>query len=106
MLGFGIDPRVATATNMLALTFMSIGGALPFVGRGVFDTARLPLFVGLTLLSSAVGAYLVTLLPAEAMGFLIAFFMLAVAVFVVLNRRAGVTPEPWSAGGPRWAATC
>ena len=93
MLQFGIDPRVATATNMLALTFMSIGGALPFVGKNVFDTKRLPLFVGLTLLSSAVGAYLVTLLPAEAMSFLIAFFMLGVAVFVVLNRRAGVTPR-------------
>ncbi len=93
MLQFGIDPRVATATNMLALTFMSVGGALPFIGKGAFDTKRLPLFVGLTLLSSAVGAYLVTLLPAEAMSFLIAFFMLGVAVFVVLNRRAGVTPR-------------
>ena len=93
MLQFGIDPRVATATNMLALTFMSVGGALPFVGKGVFDTKRLPLFVALTLLSSAVGAWLVTLLPAEAMSFLIAFFMLGVAVFVVLNRRAGVTPK-------------
>lgn len=93
MLQFGIDPRVATATNMLALTFMSVGGALPFIGKGAFDTKRLPLFVGLTLLSSAVGAYLVTLLPAEAMSFLIAFFMLGVAVFVVLNRRTGVTPR-------------
>lgn len=93
MLQFGVDPRVATATNMLALTFMSVGGALPFVGKGAFDTKRLPLFVGLTLLSSAVGAYLVTLLPAEAMSFLIAFFMLGVAVFVILNRRAGVTPR-------------
>ncbi len=93
MFQFGVDPRVATATNMLALTFMSVGGALPFVGKGVFDTKRLPWFVGLTLLSSAVGAWLVTLVPAEAMSFLIAFFMLGVAVFVVLNRRAGVTPK-------------
>ncbi|MBA2503938.1 MAG: sulfite exporter TauE/SafE family protein, partial [Pyrinomonadaceae bacterium] len=30
----GIDPRVAIATNMFGLTFMSVGGALPFVGRG------------------------------------------------------------------------
>lgn len=93
MLQFGIDPRVATATNMLALTFMSLGGVLPFVGKNQFDQQRLPLLVGLTLFSSAVGAYLVTLVPAEAMGFLIAFFMLAVATFVVVNRRAGVTPK-------------
>ena len=64
-----------------------------------FDTKRLPLFVGVTLLSSAVGAYLVTLLPAEAMSFLIAFFMLGVAVFVVLNRRAGVTPRAYVSRG-------
>ncbi len=93
MLQFGIDPRVATATNMLALTFMSLGGVLPFVGKNQFDQQRLPLLVGLTLFSSAVGAYLVTLVPVEAMGFLIAFFMLAVATFVVVNRRAGVTPK-------------
>lgn len=92
MLQFGIEPGVAIATNMLALTFMSIGGALPFIGKGVFDTKRLPLFVALTLLSSAVGAWLVTLVPAEAISFLIAFFMLGVAVFVVANRRAGVAP--------------
>lgn len=92
MLQFGIDPRVATATNMLALTFMSIGGALPFVGKNVFDRKRLPLFIVLTLLASAIGAWLVTLVPAEAMSFLIAFFMLGVAIFVILNRRAGVTP--------------
>ncbi len=93
MLQFGIDPRVATATNMLALTFMSIGGALPFVGKNVFDTKRLPLFIVLTLLASAIGAWLVTLVPAEAMSFLIAFFMLGVAIFVIINRRAGVTPR-------------
>ncbi len=46
---------------MLALTFMSVG-ALP-VGKGVFATERLPWFVGLTLLSPAVGAWLVRAQP-------------------------------------------
>lgn len=90
MLQFGIDPRTATATNMLALTFMSIGGALPFVGKHVFDNKRLPLFIVLTLLASALGAWLVTLIPESLMRFLIGFFMLGVAAFVILNRRAGV----------------
>jgi uncharacterized membrane protein YfcA len=30
MFQFHIEPRTALATNMFALTFMSIGGALPF----------------------------------------------------------------------------
>jgi uncharacterized membrane protein YfcA len=32
MLEFGIESRTAIATNMFALTFMSIGGTLPFIG--------------------------------------------------------------------------
>jgi hypothetical protein len=34
MISLGIDPRVAIATNMLALTLMSIGGFTPFVEAG------------------------------------------------------------------------
>ncbi len=33
MFQFHIDPRIAIATNMFALTFMSIGGTLPFLKR-------------------------------------------------------------------------
>ena len=35
MIGLGIEAHIAVATNMLALTFMSVGGSLPFVGRGI-----------------------------------------------------------------------
>ena len=31
MFQFHIEPRTAVATNMFALTFMSVGGALPFL---------------------------------------------------------------------------
>lgn len=68
LLLFGLDPRVAVATNRLALTFLSVGGALPFVGKQLFDARRLPLLIGLTLATSAVGAYLVTRLPGEVLG--------------------------------------
>jgi uncharacterized membrane protein YfcA len=37
MIGLGIEAHVAIATNMLALTFMSVGGSLPFMGRGVLS---------------------------------------------------------------------
>jgi hypothetical protein len=36
-----IEAHVAVATNMLALTFMSVGGSLPFVGKGVLSRSRL-----------------------------------------------------------------
>ena len=35
MIALGIEAHVAVATNMLALTFMSVVGSLPFIGRGV-----------------------------------------------------------------------
>jgi uncharacterized protein len=34
MLQFHIEPRTALATNMFALTFMSMGGTLPFLRGG------------------------------------------------------------------------
>ena len=33
----GIEAHVAVATNLLALTFMSVGGSLPFMGKGVLS---------------------------------------------------------------------
>jgi uncharacterized membrane protein YfcA len=92
MLQVGIDPRVAIATNMLALTFLSIGGTLPFLGRGLFDRRRLPLLVILTLVGSVLGALLVLVVAVEALPLLIALFMLVIVLFMLFNRGAGVAP--------------
>ena len=87
MYQFGIDARVAVATNMFGLTFMSVGGALPFVGKGTFDRRRLPLLIALTLIGSAAGALLVLAVSSRAMPLFISVSMLAVAVFSVATRR-------------------
>ncbi|HYO64352.1 MAG TPA: sulfite exporter TauE/SafE family protein [Pyrinomonadaceae bacterium] len=88
MFMFGVDARVAVATNMFGLTFMSVGGALPFLGRGTIDRERLPALVGLTLLGSAAGALLVLLVSSRAMPVVVSAAMLAVAVFSVFTRNA------------------
>src|SRR5918997_1931978 len=67
MYQFGIDPRVSVATNMFGLTFMSAGGALPFIGRRTIDRRRLPLLVALTLAGSVLGALLVLVVSSQAM---------------------------------------
>jgi len=90
MYQFGIDPRVAVATNMFGLTFMSAGGALPFVGRGRFDRRRLPLLIALTLAGSALGALLVLAVSSRAMPLFISVSMLAVAAFSVATHRRQV----------------
>jgi uncharacterized membrane protein YfcA len=92
MLQFGVEPRTAIATNMLALTFMSVGATLPFVGKRVIDRGRSPLLVVLTLLGSVLGALLVFAIPPEALPLIISVAMITVAVFVMVRRNAGVTP--------------
>jgi hypothetical protein len=92
MLQFGIAPRSAVATNMLALTCMSVGGSLAFRGKHVMDRRRLPWLIVLTLAGSVVGAVLLLVMPARAMPFLIAVLMVAVAVFSVVKRDADLPP--------------
>ncbi|MBD2330053.1 sulfite exporter TauE/SafE family protein [Alkalinema sp. FACHB-956] len=92
MLAFGIEPHVAIATNMLGLTVMSFGATLPFVGKGIIDTQRLPLLITLTLISSVLGALLVLIVPSRSMPLIISIAMIAVAIFSSLKKEAGLVP--------------
>ena len=101
LLQFGFEPRTALATNMFALTFMSVGGALPFVRSGSIDRRRLPPLIILTIAGSIVGALLVLIIPARALPLIISFSMIAVAIFTLAQRKAGVIPA--EGGVPRAA---
>jgi uncharacterized protein len=90
MIAFGIEAHVAIATNMLALTFMSVGGSVPFIGKGILNRRRLPFSVALTIVGSGLGALLVLNVPVRALQMVIAFAMIAVAVFSLLNRNLGL----------------
>lgn len=92
MLEFGVEPRAAIATNMLALTVMSIGGTLPFIGKKVIDTKRLPLLIVLTLVGSFLGALIVLIVPSTSMPLIISISMLVIAIVSMANRNAGVVP--------------
>jgi hypothetical protein len=58
MIALGIEAHVAVATNMLALTFMSVGGSLPFIGKGFLGRSRLLPSIVLTIIGSGLGASL------------------------------------------------
>ena len=46
MFQFGIDEKVAIATNMFGLTFMAVGGTIPFVRQRSIEFSKLtPLIV-------------------------------------------------------------
>jgi uncharacterized protein len=90
MFQFHIEPRIALATNMFALTFMSVGGALPFVrGQGV-NRRRLPLLIALTLAGSLIGAFLLLLVPGRSVSIIVSTAMIAVAIFSVAYRKSGI----------------
>lgn len=76
MIAVGIEAHVAIATNMLALTFMSVGGSLPFVGRGVLNRSRLLSSVALTIVGSGLGALLLLSVPLKALQITIAVAMI------------------------------
>jgi uncharacterized membrane protein YfcA len=89
MIALGIETHVAIATNMLALTLMSVGGSLPFVGKGVLDRRLLLPAIVLTVIGSALGAWVLIAVPLRALQVIIAIAMMAVAGFSLLNTNLG-----------------
>jgi uncharacterized membrane protein YfcA len=89
MIALGIEAHVAVATNMLALTFMSMGGSLPFMGKGVLSRSRLLPSIVLTIIGSGLGALLLLTVPLKALQITIAVAMIGVAVFSLLNKNLG-----------------
>jgi len=91
MLQLGIDPHVAVATNMFALIFLSLGGTVPFRKDQVLYHKRLPILIGLTLVGSILGAFLLLVVPSRTMPAVIATAMLSIAIFSAVRSDAGLT---------------
>ncbi|MGA2576768.1 MAG: sulfite exporter TauE/SafE family protein [Bryobacteraceae bacterium] len=94
MFQFGIDARVAVATNMFALTFMSLGGTLPFLRTKVVNRRRLPLLIVLTLFGSAIGAMLLLIIPSKVVPLIVSTAIIGLAVFSMVYRRSGGDAAP------------
>lgn len=86
MFQFGIDEKVAVATNMFGLTFMSIGGAIPFIRPGLIEYRKLSPLIVLTIISSALGAVLVGLITNQILKLVVSIAMIAVAAFTLIKR--------------------
>jgi uncharacterized protein len=92
MFQFGIDAKVAVATNMFGLTFMSIGASIPFLRKGAVDFRRTSPLIILTLVSSALGALLAVFISAGSLKLIISAAMIVVSLFILLKRDVGVKP--------------
>lgn len=104
MIGLGIETHVAIATNMLALTIMSVGGSLPFVGKGILGQRLLLPAIVLTVIGSGLGAWVLVAVPLRALQVIIAIAMMVVAAFSLLNTNlGGASPGVPRSRGPALA---
>jgi uncharacterized membrane protein YfcA len=85
-----IDPKVAIATNMFGLTFMSIGASIPFIKERQIDNERLLPLVVLTVFGSGLGAMLIGMIDSpDSIKGIIAVSMIGVSAFVLVQPRLG-----------------
>ena len=87
MFQFGIDEKVAVATNMFGLTFMSIGATIPFLRQGKINVGRVSPMIVLTVIGSAIGATLVGLITNQSIKLIVSVAMIAVTLFTVFQRK-------------------
>src|SRR5688572_10155694 len=105
MFQFGIDEKVAVATNMFGLTFMAIGGTIPFVRQGTIELGKLSPLVIVTLIGSAIGAMLVGIVSHGAIRVIVSVAMISIVLFTFFRReRAAVEPDIQTPDGDRRVA--
>lgn len=92
MFQFGVEPRVAVATNMFGLLFMSIGATIPFVRQGKIDARRISPMIVLTVIASTIGAMLVGIISNAGIKLIVSIAMISVAIFSLVHRNRGVEP--------------
>lgn len=90
MFQFGVEPKVAVATNMFGLIFMAIGGTIPFLRQGKINILKISPLLILTAVSSAIGAALVGFITDQSIKLIVSGAMILVAVFILLKRESGV----------------
>jgi uncharacterized membrane protein YfcA len=86
MFQFGIDEKVAVATNMFGLTFMAIGGTIPFVRQRTIQFGKLTPLIIVTLIGSAIGAMLIGLITNQAVKIIVSVAMIVMVLFTLLRR--------------------
>lgn len=94
MFQFGVPPKIAVATNMFGLTFMSVGATIPFLRAGAIDKKRISPLILLTIVGSAIGALLVGYISDETMPVIVSAAMIAVTIFTLVKRNSNAAkPE-------------
>ena len=93
MFQFGVDEKVAVATNMFGLTFMAIGATIPFVRQGSVEFKKLTPLVVLTIIGSAIGALLVGVITNQSIKLIVTVAMIAMVLFTLIGPHRAINGE-------------
>jgi uncharacterized membrane protein YfcA len=95
LIAFGMAPRVAVATNMFAVTWMTLSATVRFARAGTVGGRFVVPLVAITAVTSALGAGLAVALPDRFVKGVVAASMLAMLVFMAASPRFGeAAPAP------------
>ena len=89
ILSIGIPPHMALATNKLQSTFGSFTAALNFSLKGLVDFKEI--FIGIiwTLIGTIFGTYLVLLIDAKFLNYIIPFLLLILLIYTIFSPNLG-----------------
>lgn len=85
MFQVGIDEKIAIATNMFGLTFMAVGGTIPFLRQGKIEARKLTPLILLTLIGSTLGALLVGYITNQSIKLIVSIAMFVVVIFTLVR---------------------
>jgi uncharacterized membrane protein YfcA len=92
LIALGVAPRVAVATNMFAVTWMTLSAMVRFARAGQVGGRFVVPLVAVTAVTSAAGALLTVALPDRLVKGLVAVSMIAMIVFILASPRFGENP--------------
>lgn len=103
MFQLGIDEKMAIGTNMFGLTFMAVGGTIPFIRQGRIEPGRLSPLIIVTLAGSALGALMVGYIANDSIKLIVSIGMFVVVGFTLL--RPGPRPSESSDEWKGWSGS-
>lgn len=93
LLGFGLSPAQALATNKLQGSFGTFAATLNFVRKGHLNLFEIFPMIVLTFMGSAAGTILIQMLDASLLMTLIPFMLLSVGLYFLLQPKIGETDQ-------------
>jgi uncharacterized membrane protein YfcA len=89
LLGVGFPPHIALGTNKFQSSFGSFTASVHYIRNGAADLSDCKIGILYTLIGSALGAWSVQRINADALGYIIPFLLVGIVIYTVLSPKVG-----------------